>query len=436
MSLSDEEALFDDIYEEEKAPVVEEPKEEVAKEEAAKEVTAGEEASEAPKDTVDNAEQPGSAAESTGPSLSSAEESHNDAVVPKETTPSESNVSQQTTTAPATTDSLLSTSTSDKPKADLSRDAGKMFIGGLDWDTTEDSLKEYFSQFGEVVDHTIMREPSTGRSRGFGFLTFANKESVNKVLRQEHVLDGKVIDPKRSIPREEQNKTGKIFVGGLPPDIRPSQFEDFFAKYGEIIDAQLMLDKDTGRSRGFGFVTFDSSEAVDRVCQSRYLDFEGKQIEVKRAEPRGPQQQHNHHNYQQNRYMQQQGANPVSDMMQQAMQQGMNNFAGNASQEMMTEYFQRLQQYWAMVQQQGGAMAMQGAQGATMPQVPQAAQQSQESSQQQQLPSGPAQYSSHNNYQHHGGDSHSRGYDHFPRGPGGRGARRGGRRGGYHPYSR
>lgn len=176
-------------------------------------------------------------------------------------------------------------------KADLSRDICKMFIGGLNWETTEDNLKDYFSKYGQVTDLKIMRDNATGRSRGFGFLTFAEASSVDEVVKTQHILDGKVIDPKRAIPREEQDKTGKIFVGGIGPDVRPKEFEEFFSQWGTIIDAQLMLDKDTGRSRGFGFITYDTPDAVDRVCENKFIEFKGKRIEIKRAEPRHLQKQ-------------------------------------------------------------------------------------------------------------------------------------------------
>lgn len=68
-----------------------------------------------------------------------------------------------------------------------------MFVGGLNWETTEESLKNYFSKFGEVVDCTVMRDNVTGRSRGFGFLDFAEAKSVNLVLAEEHFLDGKIV---------------------------------------------------------------------------------------------------------------------------------------------------------------------------------------------------------------------------------------------------
>lgn len=83
-----------------------------------------------------------------------------------------------------------------------------MFIGGLNWETTEGQLhhcpfppktdmataglSEYMGQFGEIDACTIMRDPS-GRSRGFAFLTYRDPASVTKVMAQTHHLDGKQV---------------------------------------------------------------------------------------------------------------------------------------------------------------------------------------------------------------------------------------------------
>lgn len=56
-----------------------------------------------------------------------------------------------------------------------------------------ESLKDYFSQFGEVSECTVMRDSTTGRSRGFGFLTFRDPKTVNTVMVKEHYLDGKIV---------------------------------------------------------------------------------------------------------------------------------------------------------------------------------------------------------------------------------------------------
>ena len=56
----------------------------------------------------------------------------------------------------------------------MEADSGKLFVGGISWETEEDRLREYFSRFGEVTEAVIMRDRNTGRARGFGFVVFTD----------------------------------------------------------------------------------------------------------------------------------------------------------------------------------------------------------------------------------------------------------------------
>ena len=165
-----------------------------------------------------------------------------------------------------------------------------MFVGGLNWDTDEESLRRYFGQFGPVASCTVMRDGASGRSRGFAFVTFSDPKSVNAVMVREHFLDGKIIDPKRAIPRPEQSKTQKCFVGGLPQTVTQDSFKQLFQQFGHVLDRTVMMDKDTGRPRGFGFVTFENDDGVENTLAHQPLLLDGKQIEVKRAQSRGQPQ--------------------------------------------------------------------------------------------------------------------------------------------------
>ncbi|PVF99272.1 RNA-binding domain-containing protein [Serendipita vermifera] len=160
-----------------------------------------------------------------------------------------------------------------------------MFVGGLNWDTTDDGLRNYFSQFGKIESCTIMRDPA-GRSRGFAFLTFEDPAAVNKVMVQEHYLDGKIIDPKRAIPRTEHQRTVKMFVGGLAPSVTNESMREYFSQFGKVIDSTVMVDRDSSRSKGFGFVTFDDQSGAERLLGMPGLQIDGKNIEVKMAQPR------------------------------------------------------------------------------------------------------------------------------------------------------
>ena len=71
----------------------------------------------------------------------------------------------------------------------------KLFVGGLAWATNNDSLRDHFQSFGEVVDSKVITERDTGRSRGFGFVTYADDESAAKAKEELHnsELDGRTI---------------------------------------------------------------------------------------------------------------------------------------------------------------------------------------------------------------------------------------------------
>ncbi|CAN7006782.1 hypothetical protein IGI04_010317 [Brassica rapa subsp. trilocularis] len=188
----------------------------------------------------------------------------------------------------------------------MESDQGKLFIGGISWDTDENLLKEYFANYGEVLQVTVMREKATGRPRGFGFVAFSDPAVIDRVLQEKHHIDNRDVDVKRAMSREEQSpggrpggfnasrsfdsgasvRTKKIFVGGLPPALTSDEFRAYFETYGPVSDAVIMIDQATQRPRGFGFVSFDSEDSVDLVLHKTFHDMNGKQVEVKRALPK------------------------------------------------------------------------------------------------------------------------------------------------------
>ena len=78
-----------------------------------------------------------------------------------------------------------------------------MFVGGLLPSFTKKDLFNYFSQFGEIEKGIIMTDKLTGKSRGFGFIIFNEKETIDKIMKKGncHILNGKLIECKRSKPK-------------------------------------------------------------------------------------------------------------------------------------------------------------------------------------------------------------------------------------------
>jgi len=184
----------------------------------------------------------------------------------------------------------------------MEADAGKLFIGGISWDTNEDRLREYFDKYGEVVEAVIMRDRATGRARGFGFIVFADPAVAEQVIMEKHMIDGRMVEAKKAVPRDDQHalsksggsthgspgpsRTKKIFVGGLASTVTEADFRKYFEQFGTITDVVVMYDHNTQRPRGFGFITYDSEDAVDKALFKTFHELNGKMVEVKRAVPK------------------------------------------------------------------------------------------------------------------------------------------------------
>jgi RNA-binding protein Musashi len=245
-------------------------------------------------------------------------------------------------------------------------DQGKIFVGGLSWSTTEESLRFHFEQYGPVENVQVMRDRNTGEPRGFGFVIFQDSSTVDLVMAdvpKGHEINHKLVDVKRAQARgvappsihhqgagsmgmasttaatttggggsggrnntsigpdlggneattsptqpdgdshsysqqQEQQQhhltpeqlNNKVFVGGIPPHIDNEGLKEIFEEFGPVVDAIIMVDQVTNRSRCFGFVTFENgSFGAQKAIAQQPLNIQGRNVEVKLATPKAEQ---------------------------------------------------------------------------------------------------------------------------------------------------
>ncbi|KAI3356251.1 hypothetical protein L3Q82_017497, partial [Scortum barcoo] len=172
----------------------------------------------------------------------------------------------------------------------------KLFIGGLSFETTEESLRAHFEQWGTLTDCVVcnvilvMRDPNSKRSRGFGFVTYSSVTEVDEAMKaRPHKVDGRVVEPKRAVSREDSNKPGahltvkKIFVGGIKEDTEEYHIREYFEKYGKIECIDIMEERSTGKKRGFCFVSFDDHDTVDKIVAQKFHTINFHNCEVRKA---------------------------------------------------------------------------------------------------------------------------------------------------------
>uniref|UniRef100_A0A0E0KJI8 RRM domain-containing protein n=1 Tax=Oryza punctata TaxID=4537 RepID=A0A0E0KJI8_ORYPU len=210
----------------------------------------------------------------------------------------------------------------------------KLFVAGLPQQTREGDLRGHFARYGEVVHTRVVLDMASGNSRGFGFVEFADEAATLRALAEEempkHVFRGRkvkrpshsrrllpavetlsdrydacwfllissnLVDVKRAECRHAHKQTSpslknqnngveKLFVGGLHENVTEKDFISYFEKFGTITDVVVMRNKITNRPRGFGFISFDSNEAVCKILQDRFHNLNGTDVEVKVAVPK------------------------------------------------------------------------------------------------------------------------------------------------------
>ncbi|KAF4653524.1 hypothetical protein FOL47_010476, partial [Perkinsus chesapeaki] len=148
------------------------------------------------------------------------------------------------------------------------RQERKLFVGGLPIGCEQGQLDAYFSQYGDIEDSVVMTDRITGRTRGFGFVTYTTLQAVEVCLASgPHVLLDKSIDVKRAIEGG----------GGV-------RLDEFFSRYGNIIDSVVMKDRVTGKPRGFAYVTYSTPQEAQRAINAGHANMiDGKWVDVKIA---------------------------------------------------------------------------------------------------------------------------------------------------------
>jgi len=170
--------------------------------------------------------------------------------------------------------------------------------------TDEPKLRDAFSAFGQVTDVFLPTDRDTKRPRGFGFVTFASRSDAEDAISKMEgaQLDGRTIRVSESRPRGEDNPKSngrgggfnasnrsevKLYVGNLSFESTEESVRSLFEQSGTVTDCFLPTDRDSGKPRGFAFVTMPAADAESAVRKADGADLDGRNIRVNEAQPKG-----------------------------------------------------------------------------------------------------------------------------------------------------
>lgn len=165
----------------------------------------------------------------------------------------------------------------------------KLVVLGIPWDIDTDGLRQYMSKYGTLDDVVVMKERRSGRSRGFGYVTFSTAESSEKALASKHILNGRLLEVKVATPKEDMKappkKITRIFVARIPSKVSEEAFRRYFEEFGTITDLYMPKERGAKSHRGIGFITYEDSESVAKVMAETH-EIGGSTVAVDEAAPK------------------------------------------------------------------------------------------------------------------------------------------------------
>ncbi|KAF6149261.1 hypothetical protein GIB67_026117 [Kingdonia uniflora] len=166
----------------------------------------------------------------------------------------------------------------------------KVFVHGLGWDTTRETLLAAFDSYGEIEDCNVVVDRSTGKSKGFGFVVFKSRLGAKKALKEPQKKIGNRVTASQlasigPVPTYQNQDTmaRKIYVSNVHASVDKEKLRVFFAKFGEIETGPLGFDVSTGKSRGFALFVYKNQEGVKNVLKEPYKMFDGHQLHCQKA---------------------------------------------------------------------------------------------------------------------------------------------------------
>eukprot|EP00455_Lapot_gusevi_P019364 TRINITY_DN2074_c0_g1_i1.p1 TRINITY_DN2074_c0_g1~~TRINITY_DN2074_c0_g1_i1.p1 ORF type:complete len:293 (-),score=132.91 TRINITY_DN2074_c0_g1_i1:262-1140(-) len=177
----------------------------------------------------------------------------------------------------------------------------KLYVRNLNWETSQETLEDYFRQYGEIVECAVIKDKNTGKNKGYGFVTYRTAEEArgalenpspqldNRTVSVSLAAAGKVATtPSISQYNRDDPAARKLFVRQLNFETDEGRLADFFSQYGEVAEVFIFRDKATNKSKGHAFVTFKNSDSAAAALVETNKTIDGRKAIVRLAAEGAP----------------------------------------------------------------------------------------------------------------------------------------------------
>ncbi|KAI1369328.1 RNA-binding domain-containing protein [Xylaria arbuscula] len=187
----------------------------------------------------------------------------------------------------------------------ITKDGFTIYVSNVTFDATEAHLQEAFGKYGDILRINIGRD-GRGLSRGFGFVTFSNKEAADRAVAEANnsfwhgrriVVDHRKQGLADNKPRGKGEPTTSIYIGNIPYEASDADLNKLFRSLDNVKDIRVAIDRNTGWPRGFAHADFDDIESAKKAhdfLQTQVLS--GRTLRVDYASRRENSRDNNNNN--------------------------------------------------------------------------------------------------------------------------------------------
>jgi len=162
-----------------------------------------------------------------------------------------------------------------------------LFVGGLSQAITEDDLQAYFSLYSTVLSATLVKDPRSGASKGFGFVSISSASAAFALVKMKNFICGRRVECQLASSRGEKKqckehmKRRKLFISNIPVGATNDELDELFSQFGLTHNSYNIQQVGSLINQPYGFVEYEDPEDAQKLLiQNPLLSLRGSTLRI------------------------------------------------------------------------------------------------------------------------------------------------------------